>query len=49
MTEPLNRFERTAASIAARYGVHVEYAPANREYVVEGCPASTARRLERMP
>jgi hypothetical protein len=41
------RYDRAAARIARRYGVHVEWAPANREYVVEQRPCRDAREAER--
>jgi hypothetical protein len=44
----LNRFERVAKEITQRHGVHVEWAPANREYVVEGRPAGTARKADQI-
>jgi hypothetical protein len=39
-----NRYERTAANIAADFGVHVEWAAANREYVVETVACGTAHQ-----
>ena len=48
MSSQLNRFERVASRITADHGVHVEWAPANREYVVEGRPCGTARAAEGM-
>jgi hypothetical protein len=44
--DKLNRFERVAMEIGERHGVHVEWASANREYVVEGRGFSSARRAE---
>jgi hypothetical protein len=46
--ETLNRFERVAAEISKRHGVQVEWAPANREYVVEGRPCSGALYAEKI-
>ena len=43
----LNRFERAAARIQSTYHVHVEWAPANREYVVDTAPCGNARNAER--
>lgn len=43
----MNRFEKTAKRIQDRFCVHIEWAPANREYVVDGCPTSNAREAER--
>jgi hypothetical protein len=44
----LNRFERVAQNLELKYGVQVIWAPANREYVVEGRPAGSARTVERL-
>lgn len=44
----MNRFEKVAAKITTKHGVHVEWAPVNREYVVEGGRYfSTAKQAER--
>ncbi len=42
----MDRFQRTAARIQAAHGVRVEWAPANREYVVDNTPCSSAREAE---
>lgn len=45
----MNRFETVAKNITKRHGVHVEWAPANREYVVERAgPTSCARKADQM-
>jgi hypothetical protein len=41
------RYDRAAARIARQYGVHVEWAPAIREYVVEQRLCRDAREAER--
>lgn len=46
--EKLNRFEKFAAKLTKEFGVHVEWAPANREYVVEGRPISDARGARKL-
>ena len=43
-----NRFEKTAAKIQKQWGVRVEWACANREYVVEGRPVSSASQAEKI-
>lgn len=44
----MNRFERVAKKITERHGVHVEWAPVNHEYVVEGIPAANARKADQL-
>ena len=44
----LNRFEKVAYTLSIKYGVHVEFATANREYVVEGRPAANAYQAEKI-
>lgn len=47
MKTEMNRFEKVAKAITERHGVHVEWAPANREYVVETVPCGSARKAEK--
>lgn len=44
----MNRYEKTAARIQRDTGVHVEWAPANREYVVDTEPCRDARQAHRV-
>ena len=43
----MNRFEKAADRISLAHQINVEWAPANREYVVDGIPCSNAREAEK--
>lgn len=43
----MNRFEKVATALTKTHGVHVEYVSANREYVVEGVRAGSAREADK--
>lgn len=43
-----NRFYRTAKRISRDWGVGVEWAPLNREYVVEGRTVKNAAEAEKL-
>lgn len=44
----MNRYEQTAQKIQREYGVHVEWAPANREYVVDTVACANATEARRV-
>lgn len=44
----MNRFESVAKTLTHKHGVHVEYISANREYVVEGIRAESARKADKV-
>lgn len=50
MRNSINRFEKAARKLASDmgYAVHIEWAPANQEYVVDGYPAGNIREARRI-
>jgi glyceraldehyde-3-phosphate dehydrogenase/erythrose-4-phosphate dehydrogenase len=45
----MNRFEKAALRIQKKHSIHVEWADANREYVVDSIPAgNSARNAEKL-
>jgi hypothetical protein len=44
----MNRYHKVAARITKEHGVHVEYASANAEYVIEGHACRGSRQAERL-
>ena len=46
----MNRFEKAANKLASDkgYAIHVEWAPANREYVINGYPAANIREARKL-
>lgn len=47
MSEKIARNEKIARDIARKFGIHVEWASANREYVVDTRPFGTAKEARK--